>query len=87
LDPSIGLFWAAGTCSGISDLTFMTAHFLLAWKYKEVANVVPKVLKKLVPQEKNKSQKMLFLVLLALNIAVPVAEIFAYSGFHVAQIN
>ena len=62
-------------------MSFSTSHFLLAWKYKEVARDIPKVLKKEELKDDSKSQRTIFVVLLTLNIVVPLVNIVAAAVF------
>ena len=49
-DPTTDNIWVFWVFKGIGDACYLTAHFLLAWKYRKVSNDIPKVLNN-EPQE------------------------------------
>ena len=62
--------------SGLNDLTQCVSHLLLAFKYRKVAKETPYTIEGVqLPEAEKRCDKILFKLLLTLNIIFPVLEI------------
>lgn len=68
--------WLFGIGTGARDLTFNVSHWILAWEYLKISDVVPKVLEGTAVREKTKPAQ--YWILMVLNILFPVLETVAY---------
>ena len=69
-----------GISMGIVDLTYSTAHLLLAFKYRKVAYEVPKALEgEPVTEEYRRTEKNKFMTMLTLCIVFPVLEVICFA--------
>ena len=61
--------------TGLYDLTQCVSHLFLAFKYRRVAKEMPYAIEEVqVPEAEKRCDKVLFKVLLTLNIIFPVLE-------------
>jgi hypothetical protein len=61
--------------TGLYDLTQCVSHLLLAFKYRRVAKEIPCAIEEVqLPEAEKRCEKVLFKVLLTLNIIFPVLE-------------
>ena len=76
-----------GISMGIVDLTYSTAHLLLAFKYRKVAYEVPKALEgEPITEEYRRTEKTKFRTMLTLCIVFPVLEVLCFAlGFKVIE--
>jgi hypothetical protein len=68
------IIWTFSIAFTISTVTFNVSHFELAWIYRKIANDSPKMLESLpVNEEFERRQKLIYRVLMVINVLVPSA--------------
>jgi len=73
-DTTLGIVWMLASSIALQDSMFGTAHWLLAYKYKTIANKIPLILKKQVPPPPSSSELVISSFMISLNILTPLLE-------------